>query len=38
MKEVARIDMRSPVYASPIVANGTIYIQTPTHLYAVANK
>jgi outer membrane protein assembly factor BamB len=38
MKEVARIDMRAPVYASPIVANGTIYIQTPTHLYAVANK
>jgi outer membrane protein assembly factor BamB len=35
MKEVRRIDMRSPVYASPVVANGTLYVATPTHLYAI---
>lgn len=38
MKELKRIDMRSPVYASPVVANGTLYIQTPTHLYAFGKK
>lgn len=35
-KELGRVDMRAPVYASPVVANGTLYIGTPTHLYAVA--
>jgi outer membrane protein assembly factor BamB len=38
MKELKRVDMRSPVYASPVVANGTLYIQTPTHLYAFGKK
>jgi hypothetical protein len=38
MKELKRIDMRAPVYASPVVANGTLYIQTPTHLYAIGKK
>ncbi len=35
LKEVGRVDMRAPVYASPVVANGTLYIATPTHLYAI---
>lgn len=35
LKELTRSDMRSPVYASPVVANGTMFIATPTHLYAV---
>ncbi len=35
MKEVGKTDMRSPVYGSAVAANGTIYICTPTHLYAV---
>jgi len=35
LKEVARIDMRAPVYSTPVVANGILYIGTPTHLYAI---
>ncbi|MBC8136806.1 MAG: PQQ-binding-like beta-propeller repeat protein, partial [Fibrella sp.] len=35
LKELSRADMRAPVYASPVLANGTMYIATPTHLYAV---
>lgn len=35
LKEVGRMDMRAPVYASPVVANGVLYIATPTHLYAI---
>ncbi|MCB9891428.1 MAG: PQQ-binding-like beta-propeller repeat protein [Planctomycetes bacterium] len=30
------IDMMSPVYSSPIAANGTLYIATHTHLFAIA--
>ena len=35
MKEIGRVDMRAPVYASPVVANGVLYVSTPTHLYAI---
>jgi outer membrane protein assembly factor BamB len=35
MKEIGRIDMRAPVYSSPVAANGTLYIATMTHLYAI---
>ncbi|MES2463706.1 MAG: PQQ-binding-like beta-propeller repeat protein [Armatimonadota bacterium] len=35
LKEVNRVDMRAPVYSSPVVANGVLYIATPTHLYAI---
>lgn len=35
MKELGRVDMRSPVYASVVAANKTIYVATPTHLYAI---
>ena len=28
--------MLVPIYSSPIVANGTLYVGTQTHLYAVA--
>jgi outer membrane protein assembly factor BamB len=35
MKQIARIDLRSPLYASPVVANGTLFLATPTHLFAI---
>jgi len=38
LKQVGRIDMRAPVYATPVVANGTLYVATPTHLYAIGAK
>ncbi len=38
LKELGRVDMRAPVYSSPVVANGTLYISTPTHLYALGTK
>ena len=28
--------MTSPIYSSPIAANGTLYIATHTHLFAIA--
>ena len=35
-KKVVEIDMVSPIYASPVVANGVLYVQTHTHLFAIA--
>ncbi|QOJ18727.1 MAG: PQQ-binding-like beta-propeller repeat protein [Phycisphaeraceae bacterium] len=29
------IDMMSPVYSSPVTANGVLYVQTHTHLFAI---
>lgn len=34
-KVISQINMGSPVYATPIVANGVLYVQTTTHLYAI---
>lgn len=33
---IAEIDMGAPVYSTPVVANGVLYIGTQTHLYAIA--
>jgi outer membrane protein assembly factor BamB len=38
MKEIGKVDMRAPVYSSPVAANGTLYIATQTHLYAIGKK
>ncbi|MAE75937.1 MAG: pyrrolo-quinoline quinone [Planctomycetes bacterium] len=35
-KKVTEIDMGPPIYSSPIVANGVLYVATHTHLYAIA--
>lgn len=34
-KNVKEIDMTSPIYSSPIVANGVLYVATHTHLFAI---
>ena len=34
---IGQIDMKDPIYATPIVAEGAIYINTSTNLYAVGN-
>jgi outer membrane protein assembly factor BamB len=36
-KLIAEIDMMSPIYSSPIVANGVLYVATHTHLFAIAS-
>ena len=35
-KVLSEVNMGSPVYSTPIVANGTLYIGSQTHLYAIA--
>jgi outer membrane protein assembly factor BamB len=32
---IVEVDMMSPVYSSPVVANGTLYVATHTHLFAI---
>jgi outer membrane protein assembly factor BamB len=34
-ERVIEVDMRSPMYSSPIAADGVLYVALPTHLYAV---
>ena len=34
--DVVEIDMSSQVFSSPIAANGTLYVATHTHLFAIA--
>ncbi len=34
-KVINKIDMGAPIYASAIAANGVLYVNTPTHLYAI---
>ena len=35
---LGKIRFDGPIYSSPIVANGTLYIATATHLYAIAEQ
>ena len=32
---IKKNDIKSPIYSTPVVANGTLFIATPTHLYAI---
>ena len=36
-EDVIEIDMNAPVLSTPVAANGVLYVQTHTHLFAVAN-
>ena len=35
-KNVIEVDFGTPIYSSPIAANGVLYVATFTHLYAIA--
>jgi outer membrane protein assembly factor BamB len=37
-KQLGKIDMDEPVLSTPVVANGVLYVQTKSHLYAIVNK
>jgi len=32
---LSEVNMGSPVFSTPIVANGTLYVGTQTHLFAI---
>ena len=36
-KVIAEVEFEGPIYSSPIVANGTVYVATPTHLFAISS-
>lgn len=36
--KLQEIDFYSPIYSSPIAANGTLYVATHSHLFAIAKK
>jgi hypothetical protein len=33
--KVKTVSMGAPVYSSPVVSNGVLYVGTQTHLYAI---
>ena len=35
-KVITEVNMGAPVYSTPIVANGTMYVGSQTHLFAIA--
>jgi outer membrane protein assembly factor BamB len=37
-KVLGNVNFGAPVYSSPIVANGVLYVATMTHLYAIGTK
>lgn len=37
-KPIFEVNMNAPIYSTPVFANGTLYISTPTHLYAIAKS
>lgn len=37
-KEITTIEFPTPIFATPLVANGVLYVMTETHLYAFQQK
>lgn len=37
-KNLVEVDFMSPIYSSPIAANGTLYVATQTNLFAIGKK
>jgi len=37
-KELARINLGSPIYSTPVAANGTLYLASQKYLWAVAKQ
>ena len=37
-KLLSQTDLGEPVYSTPVAANGVLYVQTPTRLYAIAKE
>ncbi len=37
-KLISQANFGEPIYGTPIAANGVLYVQTPTHLYAIAKS
>ena len=38
VKKVGEYDMGSPVYSTPVYANGTLYIMSRDKLFAISDK
>jgi hypothetical protein len=38
MKVLSQINLGAPVYSTPIVANGVLYVHSNTHLFAFCNR
>lgn len=37
-KVLSQVEMPAPIYSTPVVANGVLYVATTTHLYAIEQK
>jgi outer membrane protein assembly factor BamB len=38
LEEVETIEFLSPIYSSPIAANGVLFVATQSHLYAISSE